>query len=151
MAKNKYKFYFSKDDVNYESIEDKFDGLLYLKCTGLEDIGKPKNKYTETFADAEELKVYESETVTHEPTDIVFTFLFVGDNRQKAYRSFYEYIKSGKLYYYDTARFKKAYLELLDPVKPSKDEYKGGTPYMQADFKFKNLRGKCESVFPNGN
>lgn len=147
MATNKYEFYFSKDnESNYISIEKEFNGLLYMKCSGLEEVGKPKNKYTENYADSDTLRVYEPDFITHEPTDVVFTLLFIGEDRKSTYDSFYNYVKHGKFYYYDTARFKKAYLTLLEAVKPSEDEYKGGTPYMQADFKFKNMWGKCTAV-----
>ena len=139
-------FYISKDDNNWIDIEREWDGIRYLKCVGLEAIGKPKNKYTESFADANELKVYEGDEITNEPTDVTFTFLFIGDNRQKAYSNFYEFIKKGKIYYYDTKRKKKALLVLLDAIAPAVDEYKGSTPYMKADFKFKNIWGKCLNV-----
>ena len=43
-------------------------------------------------------------------------------------------------------RYKKAYITLFEHVKPSDDIYKGSTPYIQADFKFKNLWGECKSV-----
>lgn len=142
----KYKFYMSKDGENYVSLEDKYAGLLYAKCVGLEDVGKPKNKYSESYADAAELRVYDPAVVLHDETDITFTFLFVGDNRRSVYNDFCSYVESGKIYYYDTARYKKAYLTLFDAVKPSHDEFKGGTPYIQADFKFKNLWGKCVNV-----
>lgn len=140
------KFYLSSNGSDWTDIETTYSGMRYLKCKGLEDKGKPKNKYQETFADSDELRVYEPDDVMLEATDITFTFIFVGDNRQSVYESFYNYVKKGKFYYYDTMRRKKAYITLFEHVKPSDDIYKGSTPYIQADFKFKNLWGECKSV-----
>jgi hypothetical protein len=140
------KFYLSSNGLNWVDIEEKYSGMHYLKCKGLEDKGKPKNKYQEVFADSDELRVYEPDNVMLESTDITFTFIFVGDDRQSVYENFYKDIKKGKYYYYDTMRYKKAYITLFEAVKPSDDIYKGSTPYIQADFKFKNLWGECKNV-----
>ena len=139
-------FYLSSDGTNWIDIESHYSGMRYLKCLGLEDKGKPKNKYQEVYADAAELRVYEPDEVMLEATYITFTFIFVGENRQEVYEQFYQDIQKGKFYYYDTKRYKKAYITLFDAVKPSDDNHKGSTPYIQADFKFKNLWGKCISV-----
>ena len=64
--------------------------------------------------------------------------------RQKVYDEFFDYVKLGRFYYYDTKRRKEAYISLFEPVKPSEDKYLGSTPYIKADFKFKNLKGCCE-------
>ena len=140
------KFYLSSNGSEWTDIEATYSGMRYLKCTGLEDKGKPKNKYQETFADSDELRVYEPANVMLEATDITFTFIFAGDSRQSVYERFYNDVKKGKFYYYDTMRYKKAYITLFEHVKPSDDIYKGSTPYIQADFKFKNLWGECKSV-----
>ena len=139
------EFFLLKDEDKATEInlESHFSGMKYLQCKGLEDKGKPKNKYTETYADSGELRVHEPDEVFLEATAITFTFLFVGDNRQSVYDNFYEYIKNGKFYYRDTKRNKQAYLTLLDAIKPSEDMYKGSTPYIKADFKFQNIWGEC--------
>ena len=146
MAQENAKFYLSKDNATWIDIEENpawVGGIRYLSCKGLETIGKPKNKYSESYADAPNLRVYEGEEIYHEATDITFTFIFIGDNRKQVYASFYDYVKKGKIYYYDNVRLKKACLVLFDAVDPSEDDYKGGTPYMKADFKFKNVWGRC--------
>lgn len=137
-------------------IETKFEGLHYLQCKGLEDKGKAKNKYQESFADSDTLRVYEPDSIDElclEPTDITLTLLFIDNKnqqgvvvktRQKVYDEFFDYVKLGRFYYYDTKRRKEAYITLLEPVKPSDDNYIGSTPYIKADFKFKNLKGCCE-------
>ena len=145
---SEYKFYMQQDIKNAKLFDLEFDfkGLKYLQCKGLEDKGKAKNKYTEEYADSNELRVYEPNEVCLEPTTITFTFLFVGDNRQSVYDYFYNYVKKGKFYYHDNVRKKQAYITLLDAVKPSGDMYKGSTPYIQADFKFQNLWGECKTI-----
>ena len=143
----KVKFYISESDSNWGTdIETEFSGMHYLSCKGLEDKGKVKNKYQESYADHDELRVYEPSTVNLEATDIVFTCVFSGEKRQQAYDSFYNKIKSGKWYYYDTLRYKKAYITLFEAVKPSDDIYKGSEPYIKAEFKFKNLWGQSVTM-----
>ena len=142
---NDIKFFLSRDDNEWLSIEDEWSGVKYLKCNGLEAIGKPV-KYTESYADAQGLRIHEPDDALYEPTDVTFTFLFVGENRKKAYAMFYDYVMKGKFYYYDTKRYKKALFALTEAVTPSDDEYKGSTPYMKADFKFKNLLGRTIDV-----
>ena len=54
-------------------IETQFEGLHYLQCKGLEDKGKAKNKYQESFADSDTLRVYEPDSIDElclEPTDL---------------------------------------------------------------------------------
>lgn len=127
-------------------IETRFSGLHYLKCKGLEDKGKVKNKYQESFADTQSLLVYEpTGDVYLEPTDVTLTLLFVGPNRMQVYNDFYNYVKKGKFYYYDTYRKMEAYITLIEAVKPSDVKFIGSTPYVQADFKFKNLWGESFS------
>ena len=142
----KYKFYIRKDGDNVEKdLEVDFEGLRYVKCEGLLDKGKRKNIYTESYSDSDELRVWQGDEVTREATDITFTFVFMGDNRQAVYEDFYNYVKNGKLTYYDTARNKEALMVLIEAYKPKEDNWKGSTPYIQADFKFKNLRGECKN------
>lgn len=145
---SEYKFYMKQDteDAQLYDLESDFKGLKYMKCQGLEEKGKPKNKYKEEYADSHELRVYEPNAVCLEPTTITFTFLFVGNDRQSVYDTFYNYVKKGKFYYHDNVRKKQAYITLLDAVKPSDDMYKGSTPYIQADFKFQNLWGECKAI-----
>jgi hypothetical protein len=145
---SEYKFYMQQDILGAKiyDLESDFNGMRYLKCQGLEDRGKPKNKYKEEYADSGELRVHEPSEICLEPTTITFTFLFVGVDRQKSFDDFYNYVKKGKFYYHDSIRRKQAYITLLDQVKPSEDTYKGGTPYMKADFKFQNLWGECKTI-----
>lgn len=141
-----YKFYMQKQPINgveqeVKDLETDFYGLKYVKCVGLDLKGKPKNKYTETYSDANEVRYWEGNPITFEATNITFTFYFIGEDRRKVFDEFYSYVSSGKITYYDTARKKEVLLVLLDEAKPSDDIFIGSTPYIQADFKFLNLWG----------
>lgn len=131
-------------------LESHFQGLLYSKCDGLETRGKRKNVYTETFADTDEIEVWQGENVTREATNITFTFFFIGDNRQQTLDSFYEYIKNGTFYYWDTKRLKKAYIFLEEELSVKEDVYHGSKPYKSVELKFKNIWGECKKCNDKG-
>lgn len=139
-----YSFYMSKEGESVRDLEKDFEGMKYIKCEGLLDKGKRKNVYTESYSDSDTLRVWMGEEVTREATGITLTFVFIGDNRQNTYRDFYNYAKNGKITYYDTARNKEALLVLMDAIKVKDDIWKGSTPYIEVDFKFKNLWGECK-------
>lgn len=142
----KIYFYMQKDGEAKISIEDHFKGLLYAQCDGLLTKGKRKNVYTEEYSDSDTLRVWQGKDVTREATDVTFKFFFVdsdGSNRNSVYEAFYDYVKNGKITYYDTKRNKEALLILVDSVKVKEDSWKGSTPYIEVDFKFQNLRGEC--------
>ena len=146
------KHYFKKDnEAVAKDLEKDFIGLKYCKCVGLELRGVRKNVYTETYADSDELRVWQGDVVTREATEITFTFYFIGDNRQAIVDSFYEYIKNGKIYYWDTMRYKKAYMFFKDKFTISEDMFIGGTPYKKVEVTFQNLWGECKNCDDNGN
>lgn len=124
-------------------IETKYNGLKYSACTGLNDKGKRTNIHIEKSATSETLRVWQGETVIREATTITFTLYFIGEDRQKVYDNFCDYISNDKVHYWDTKRKKEAYLVLVDPIKPKEDIYKGSVPYILAEFKFQNLWGEC--------
>lgn len=139
-----YKFYMSKEGESVRDLEKDFEGMRYVKCTGLLDKGKRKNIYTESYSDSDTLRVWQGEEVTREATEVVFTFVFIGDSRQSVYKDFYNYVKNGKITYYDTARNAESLLVLIDAIKIKDDTWKGSTKYIEVDFKFKNLWGECK-------
>lgn len=148
----KVLFYMKKEaDETWINIESTYTGLRYKECKGLEDKGKPKNIYTESYADSDTLRVYMPDVVLRESTTITFSFVFVGEDRKSVYEQFFTDVSNGKLYYYDTARKKKAYMILKEAITITEDVYKGSTPYMIADFKFTNLWGECKPVDEDGN
>lgn len=141
------KFYMKRDEVDsdYIDLESYFDGMKYSKCEGLEDFGKIKNIYTETYSDSDTLRVHIPTNITREATTITFTFAFIGDNRQDLYHRFVKHITGHKIRYYDTARMQQAYIVLLNEVKTKEDVYKG-KGYILVDFTFQNLWGECKNL-----
>lgn len=146
-------FYMQKEGEARIDLEhyDPFKGLRYSKCTGLLDKGKRKNVYTESYSDNDSLRVWQGSEVTREATDITFKFFFLGDTMKESFENFYNYVKNGKITYYDTKRKKKAVLILIDAIKVSDDRWKDGTTYIEGDFKFKNIKGECLDVDDDGN
>lgn len=146
------KHYFKKDnDATIKDLEKDFIGLKYCKCVGLEARGARKNVYTEKYADSDEIRVWQGKDVTREATEIVFTFYFLGDSRQSIIDSFYEYIKNGLISYWDTKRYKKAYMIFKDKFTISEDMFVGSTPYKKVDVTFQNLWGECKNCDASGN
>lgn len=145
-------FKFQKSDsATVVDFEKDFSGAKYAKCDGLLDKGKRKNIHIEKYAESDEARVWHGVDVVREPTIITFTLYFIGDNRNEVYEAFYSYVSSGRIYYWDTKRLKKAYMVLVDAVNPSEDVYKGSTPYIAVDFKFQNLWGECKDCDADGN
>lgn len=154
----KYKFYIQEVEWKADSnsyvalsgasptdIEDKFKGLKYSKCEGLEDVGEA-NLYTEEYADSDRLRVYIPSDLTHKATEIKLTLFFVGDERRNAYNAFNDWIMGKTLAYWDTARNKKLIFFVKNPVKPSNDKFKGSTPYIEVTYTLSNVYGKAESL-----
>lgn len=144
---NQYSFYFQPFPVNNEpqpvvNIESYFKGCYYLTCTGLNDYGKPKNIYTESFSETDMLSVYIPETVVRENTDITFDFAFFGSTRLTVFHQFVKYVTGKKLTYWDTCRNRKVDLVLLDDVVVPEEMLYGSEPYIQGRFKFKNINGQ---------
>lgn len=131
-------------------LETDFPGLKYKEASGLLKKGKPKNIYTEEYADSDELRYYFPDEVCREATEITLSFVFVGENRNKAFEDFYNYVKAGPVYYWDTVRKRRAELLLAEEVEPGDDLYKGSSPYIDVDFKFTNIKGQTTMVNESG-
>lgn len=146
--KNKYKFYISrKVDGSWDSavsIEEYFDGLRYLKCTGLSDYGKIKNIYTESYAETDELRVYFPETVARENTEIELRLMFTGDDRRDVYDSFLTYISGCRIKFWDDCRNREVEMILVEAVTLSDDILIGGEPYIIVSFNFTNCNGQSK-------
>lgn len=122
-------------------LEEHFSGLTYMKIEGLNKLGKPR-VYTETFADSDRLRVYKPDDMLRESMTVTFSFAFVGGNRYKAYHDFVEYISTGVKRYHDNARNKYLYFFVNSEIKPSKEMWYGGTPYITADIQVQSIFGK---------
>lgn len=147
-AKHYMQKYGTADDasVPVADLEQDFPGLVYLQAIGLSDKGAPKNVYFETYADSDETRVHIPEQVCRENTEIKITFGFFGERRRQVYDDFYDYVKSGKLKYWDTARRRMAKMVLSNAVEIEDDILIGGQPYMIVNFVFRNLFGQTFPV-----
>ena len=91
MAKSSpYTHYIKRVDITSPTqptydIEEHFVGLLYMRAEGMNDIGKSKNVYTETYADSDRLRVYlpNDGNYTNDATKITMHFLVVGDEASR--------------------------------------------------------------------
>lgn len=127
------------------NIEERFPGLLYMKASGLNDIGKPKNIYTENYADSDRMRVYlpPNDNYTHESTTITMTFLIVGDaeSRQITLEQFLEEITTGIHRYWDDARNREFDFVVNDEIKVSDERWHGSQPYVEITVPMLNLNG----------
>lgn len=150
---SEYTHYIQKEGEGKVNLETHFGRILYSKCEGLDTKGKRKNVYIETYSDSDNLRVWQGEDVTREATQITLTLAFIGDRaeREATFDALYEYIKNGKLYYWDTARNKKAYFIFTEEYKTSEEMFYGSQPYILASFTLQNLWGECKKCDDNGN
>lgn len=148
MAEPQYKFYMSRlvDNVWEQEIEltEHFQGLMYCKCEGISSKGALKNVYTESYPEADELRVYIPDNPKRESTDIKLTVVFTKENRRDVYDNFVDYITGHKLKYWDTVRNREVTLLQVDKIEIDEDILTGGTPYIAVEFSFKNLKGYTE-------
>lgn len=147
METSKYKFYMAECDASWgilynteRDLEDYFKGLRYQEAKGLNLTGKPK-LYTETYADADKVRVYIPEKVTYEPTTITFRFVFFGEDRYKTYDEFVAWVSGKRMVYRDTARNKYAYFYVADSIQPAEEMWYGSIPYLRLELKVTNVYG----------
>lgn len=145
-----YKFYMQEcyihgvptENAEIKDLEADFDGLLYVKCEGIDTIGKAKNIYEETYSDADRLRVFHPSEVMNEATTIVLTLLFAGENRASVRDLFNEYIRKGYHKYWDTARNKEFVFYVKDELSVAEEKWHGGKPYLKCEYKLRNVQGK---------
>lgn len=149
MAKSsQYTHYMQRVDVEGQpvyDIEEQFSGLLYMRAEGMNDIGKAKNVYTETYADSDRLRVHlpPDGNYTNEATKITMHFLVVGDeaSRQATIRSFENYVREGIHRYWDDARNLEFDFIVQDEIKVSDEKWHGSSPYVEIQVVMQNLNG----------
>lgn len=163
MSDKKYNFYMQACDINGNPItppedypeEDKylfeeneletvFEGLRYVKCEGLNTIGKVKNIYTETYSDADRLRVFMPKEVKNEETVVTLTLVFVGEKRNEVRDRFNDYIRQGYHKYFDDARNKEFVFFIKDELPIGEEMWCGSTPYLKCNYKLQNIKGKTE-------
>ena len=153
MKTNEYKFYMQATDSKgvalegapIKDLEVDFEGLRYLKATGLNDIGEAR-VYTETFADSDRTRVYIPSEVTHKQTSVTLSLVFVGKKRHETYDAFLAYITNGFHAFWDSARNKRLVFYVESNISPSEDLWSGSNPYLKLDITLKNVYGKTENI-----
>lgn len=135
-----------QDTLGEIDIEEQFVGLLYMKTDGMNDIGKSKNVYTETYADSDSLRVFlpNDGKYANEATKITMHFLIVGSEaqRQTTLSNFYEYVRVGVHRYWDDARNLEFDFVVTDEIKVSAERWHGSSPYIEIAVAMQNLNGK---------
>lgn len=146
---SQYTHYMQRIDIESQSVYDieaQFGGLLYMKAEGMNDIGKSKNVYTETYADRDSLRVFlpNNGTYTNEATKITMHFLVVGDaeTRQRVITDFYTYVRVGVHRYWDDARNLEFDFIVTDEIKVSDERWHGSSPYVEIQVTMQNLNGR---------
>ena len=140
------------DGYNYINIEDSseggWDGLLYMRADGMNDIGKSKNIYTEGYADDDRLRVYlpSDGNYANDATKITMHFLIVGnaEQRQSTLKSFSDYIRVGIHRYWDDARNLEFDFIVQDEIKVSDERWHGSQPYVEIQVPMQNLNGSTK-------
>lgn len=137
------------DSLGQIDIEEHFSGLLYMRAEGMNDIGKSKNVYTETYADSDRLRVFlpNDGVYANEATKITMHFLVVGDaeTRQSTIADFYEYVRIGVHRYWDDARNLEFDFVVQDEIKVSDERWHGSNPYVEIAVVLQNLNGKTRA------
>lgn len=156
--KSDYKFYIQQVDMHGHpldriSLEDYFDGCNYLSCSGLETVGAAKNIYTEDYPEADGVRAYHPDDtdkeITHSPTTIELSVIFVGERRRDNYKTLINILSARRFYYWDTARHKKALCVLKEEQVVDEDIVKG-MKYIKATLKLSNLWGVCRRCNDDG-
>ena len=149
---SQYTHYMQRVDIESQpvyDIEEQFAGLLYMKADGMNNIGKAKNIYTETYADSDRLRVYlpNDGVYTNEATKITMHFLVVGDEdtRKATIRSFETYVREGIHRYWDDARNLEFDFIVQDEIKVSDEKWHGSSPYVEIEVVMQNLNGKTRA------
>ena len=125
-------------------IEKDFDGLLVSKIKGLDDKGEIKNRYTETYADSEKLRVYHPTTPLYKETTIKLDILFSKALRGFELDAFTNLIKGGTLIMYETSRGRCFEFVYMKDTIVSDEKMYGGQPYKEVEFELQNIRGYCD-------
>lgn len=123
------------------SLEGSFKGLKYVESSGLNELGKPKNQYTENYADSDNVRVYIPDDLHNDSRSVSITLLFIGGDRRLVYQMFTEYISAGTHRYTDSIRGISVDLLLTDAVEVSEDIFTGNIYYITTVFKFSTVSG----------
>lgn len=156
MSSLEYEFFMQECNNKGEALNDapernlekdpEFEGLRYSRIEGIEAKGSIKNTYSESYADADRLRVYSPKEVKHKETNVKLTLYFVGENRFKALEAFNKYISGGFHRYRDNARNKWFAFYIKEELKPADAMWYGTTPYLKMEYNLINIFGKTFDI-----
>lgn len=159
---SQYNHYMQRIDITESSVnieeDSRFVGLLYMKAEGMNDVGKAKNIYTETYADSDRLRVslpkhrqnnigvHSVTDIANEATKITMHFLVVGteSQRQTTIKNFRDYVRVGIHRYWDDARNLEFDFIVTEEFKVSDERWHGSSPYVEIAVTMQNLNGKTK-------
>lgn len=148
------KFYIGKYDLTtdnffWSELEQTLSGdiVKYRRCTGLENKGKIKNAYSESYADAKQTREFFPSTPTCEPTDVTLDIVIkrTSTNNSTAFDTLTSQFRNGLTVYWDTQRKKAAVLKLTNAVEVKEDTYLG-MKYLECEYKFTNIVGQTRYI-----
>lgn len=141
-------------DIEHNTVFNDNDAKTrYRFFKGLDSKGKPKNVYSESYAESDVERFSVPETVARETTDITLDIVFLEKDgctsenyynyRQQHFDAFYNHIKDGVFVYWDNIRKRAAICVLEDAVSVEEERYVSSKPYLEIEFKLKNIYGEC--------
>ena len=150
---SEYKFYIQKcrrDGTpiagTMKNLEEDFDGLKYSKLVGINQIGSNKNSYTENFVEANGVRTYVPDKATNNSTTLTLTLYFFGENRQRTFDEFNEFIRNGYSKWSDDARNKTFVFIIEKEIKIASEEWYNGNPYLCVNYSLTNIDGITKSI-----
>ena len=140
------------NDSRPVDIEKNYNAV-YGECKGIDNVGKAKNVYTETYADGNFTRAYLPKKVLRDATNVTLTLYFIGEDRQRNLKRFIDDISGGslaresRLYgnlyrYYDKIRKRGFDFLYIENTEVQEDNWKGSLPYIKASFKLLNIYGE---------
>ena len=127
-----------------KDLEQDFGSLLYKSLTNTVQYGK-KRRYTEEFAEDNRVRVYTPLNASYNTTSLELSLYFVGEKRTSEILTFNDYINTGVMKYWDTARGIEFYF-YCDNITISDEKMYGNLPYIEAKYTLINIKGKTERI-----
>lgn len=145
-----------KADGVAKSLEDDFGAVRYKSITGINSVGKQKAVYSESYPEADSLRVYvdpnaKRESITSTLTVYVFGSAPEGTSdkttdelvlaAENAWNSLTDFLEGALVLWVDDYRQRKGLFLLQEAVEPTSDIVKN-IPYLQCQIKLTNVFGR---------
>ena len=127
-----------------KDLEQDFVSLLYKSLTNAVQYGK-KRRYTEEFLEDDKVRVYTPLDAPYNTTSLELSLYFVGEKRISENLTFNDYINTGVMKYWDTARGIEFYF-YCDNITISHDTLYGHLPNSEVNYTHKNKLRKITYI-----